>query len=638
MILSMLKEQRMEKRLAITWMTMLLLLVSACQPSVPTAIPVPVPTVHATQNTRRQQAAVLLALDGARPDWTSTYMQDGTMPNLAALAKRGVSAAYMQTIEPALSIPAYVSLSTGACPSRTGLVSSLYHSLANPFCESTEALENLENLPEPVWRTAMRSGKRTATIFWPGSSFDAVGLQADYMVAVAESNVAAAEHMLSLQEAKDWGAAPSSFSPLQESEFQVLSREGGTVAAFRVLTVDGQDNGVKDYDLLILDTDKNLANGHTALCLGQCSAVTISPRLHSSAAFCFTASSSITATVYHSRVSYTRARPGQLAAYINENLGCPPAAPDAQDLVSGWLSPQQYYDMSEARARWMMEVVLYVYRTYHPDLLLTAQNLIAECARGFLLVDERQRGYASDKQELYASYLQKAHALADAHLGQLLSLVNLADSAVLVVSGHGLLPVHTSVRVNTILRDAKVLQWKTSEGYDELDSEKSKTMALVSEGCGHVYINLQGRDRPGLVPEDEYEKIQQQTMQALENTKDENGQSVFARIIGHQELQDLRLDSANSGDVFVQAAPGYYLSSELGFRKVLAQPPCLAAAGFSATLPEMRAIFVAAGGGLASGVAIPPIHIVDIAPTIARALRVSAANTVDGQAVEGIWQ
>jgi hypothetical protein len=52
----------------------------------------------------------------------------------------------------------------------------------------------------------------------------------------------------------------------------------------------------------------------------------------------------------------------------------------------------------------------------------------------------------------------------------------------------------------------------------------------------------------------------------------------------------------------------------------------------------MHGVFIAAGDGLVSGKAIPPLSILDVAPTIAQTLRFQPAATIQGHAIEGIWR
>jgi predicted AlkP superfamily phosphohydrolase/phosphomutase len=197
--------------------------------------------------------------------------------------------------------------------------------------------------------------------------------------------------------------------------------------------------------------------------------------------------------------------------------------------------------------------------------------------------------------------------------------------------------VHTTIRVNTILTDAKLLQWrKVGEQY-KVDESKSQAFALASGGSAHVYVNLEGREWPGLVPQDEYAEVQDKIVQALVESQDEDGQALFARVHKREELSALYLDSPNAGDVFVQARPGYVLSDKVGFREVLAEGACCAAVGYAATSEEMHGFWIGAGDGLPSGQVIQPVSVLDLAPTIAKALNFEPAQGLNGQPISGLW-
>jgi predicted AlkP superfamily phosphohydrolase/phosphomutase len=628
---------------------LLVVLVCSCQSGpaavgtdYPTAVaataPAATPSPASVTEPEQKRAVILVALDGARQDWMAKYIKNGTMPNLAALAQRGVMAEYLQPVEPVLPIPSYLALSTGSFPNDAGLASTGPQGSPSALSQPADLLEWGNTTSEPFWRTAMRNGLRTATLFWPTASPDEPDIRADYMVATAESDIPSAQHAIPLHEANGWDSAPASFSPLQEGTLRVTSREGSTVATLHVLALDDQDDATTTYDLLLLDDDKDLANGHTELRLGEWAGVIASPRLHSGTHLCFTASDGMTITLYQSRLCYNQGYPNDLLQDINDQFGFPPPAPDSAALRAGWLSPQQYSEMAKRRAEWMGYVVLYVYQVYAPDLLLTAQTTIADYAGPFLLVDGRQDGYSPEKADLYAVLLSQAHAIVDENLKNLLELADLSNSAVLVVSTYSLMPVHTTVQVNAILANAKLLQLKTGTEPSEIDTGKSEAWAAAAGGNAHIYINLQGREWPGLVSPEDYATVQDQIINVLQETKDETGQPVFARILKQEELDTLHLESPQAGDIFAQAAPGYALSDELGAEQVLVPAPCCAQGGFSATAPEMHGIFIAAGDGLVSGKTIPPVSILDVAPTIAQALRFAPAVTVQGHAVEGIWR
>jgi predicted AlkP superfamily phosphohydrolase/phosphomutase len=198
--------------------------------------------------------------------------------------------------------------------------------------------------------------------------------------------------------------------------------------------------------------------------------------------------------------------------------------------------------------------------------------------------------------------------------------------------------VHTLVRINTILEGAGLLHLDADQQGTQIDVNASQAVALASGASAHIYINLQGRDPPGIVAPEDYDQVQQQIIQALAEIEDEDGQLVFTRILTRQELVGIHLNSPNSGDVFVQAAPGYCLVDTVGLDEVLAPSPFRAEGGFDATLPDMHGIFIAAGDNLAQGKTISAAHIIDVAPTIARLLHFEPAPTVSGHAIEDIWR
>jgi hypothetical protein len=106
----------------------------------------------------------------------------------------------------------------------------------------------------------------------------------------------------------------------------------------------------------------------------------------------------------------------------------------------------------------------------------------------------------------------------------------------------------------------------------------------------------------------------------------------------HEELSSLRLDSRNSGDVYVQAATGYLLSDEVGQDQSVLPASVPAAGGYDSTVPEMRGVLIAAGAGLARGKIVPSLHVVDIAPVIADFLGLRVPATVDGASPRAIWE
>jgi hypothetical protein len=94
------------------------------------------------------------------------------------------------------------------------------------------------------------------------------------------------------------------------------------------------------------------------------------------------------------------------------------------------------------------------------------------------------------------------------------------------------------------------------------------------------------------------------------------------------------MQNDNSGDLVVQARPGYHLSEALDRTAILEPATQLGAAGYTAAAPEMRGIFVAAGAGIRSGGRLETLGVLDVAPTIAALLRFTSPVFLEGRVVE----
>ena len=114
---------------------------------------------------------IMVSIDGFRAD----YLKRGLTPNIAALAAGGVSAAAMRPSFPSITFPNHYTLVTGFRPDRSGIVNNDMIDPAIPgvrFAMSNRAAVGdgrWWDAVDPIWVTAEQAGKRTATMFWPGS-------------------------------------------------------------------------------------------------------------------------------------------------------------------------------------------------------------------------------------------------------------------------------------------------------------------------------------------------------------------------------------------------------------------------------------------------------------------------------------
>jgi predicted AlkP superfamily pyrophosphatase or phosphodiesterase len=294
------------------------------------------------------------------------------------------------------------------------------------------------------------------------------------------------------------------------------------------------------------------------------------------------------------------------------------------------------------------------------DLVLTYIEQPDGSGHQFLLTDPRQatdftnpstigKGQDRAKIERYQQYLQTAYSTANQAVQRIIDTVatdkiGRLKSNVIVVSDHGFAPFHTAVNLNSFL---------PSRGFDN-----TKVRAITSGSAVNVYFNLQGREPNGTVSRSEYGTLQQQVVQALSALADTNltytlgRQSVpiFGKIYARPVSTDLNdplfgvrgneVIGQDAGDVFATLSLGYNfdgtqnpvvqrLGDASSNAPILSVPNFYGAHGYDPELPEMSAIFYAAGSNI-NRRTLPLVRNIDIAPTILQLLGVKPADTVEG--------
>ena len=585
-----------------------------------------------------RRSVIVISWDGGQAASLYSLMDAGLLPHFASLAKQGARAEYALSIDPPLTFSAHNSLSTGSYPARTGIVSNAYHNPNDSFYWYRSGVEQPLDAAEPVWVTASRAGLTTATVVFPGGSPTMPAQMADYSIDYGVRDAYSRQATVPLSQAEGWEGPPASFSPILEGVYQVPE-----VAKLHLLVVDTSDDQAVNYDavLLLPDHDTRLWGarrvdpGALRLRAGEWGSLLLEPEQFIGADFLVQAISSQEITIFHTTVSHNRAAPRELLEALNRRFGFFPSGGDAYALEHGWITEEDYLHQIERFSLWLAEVTAWVYGTYHPDLLFAWQENFDTAGHAFFLQDPRQAGYTPEKAERYAGYYRRAAQAADLALGKTLESVDLKRTAVFLVADHGMAPAHTNVNVNTILERAGLL---VLDKKNYVVVNKTKAFAVASGAAVNVYINLRGREVEGIVPEAEYSALQDRVITLLSELKDpQTGEPVFQRTLPRSELASLGLDHPNSGDVFAQANPGYSLDGWRGNKEVYAPLQTYGQHGYDSSLPEMHTLFVAAGGGVPAEVGlIPPVRLIDIAPTIAALLGFAPALTVDGTQIKSL--
>ena len=632
------------KRLArLTTITLIILLNTiSCQPipltespKPPTIIPPTIePTAATTENTEPEKlSVVLISFDGSRRDFVYDMMDDGTLPTFASLAASGVRAEYAQTIDPSLTAAAHNSISSGSFPTHTGITSNSFHVTGDDFYWYRVGFDQTMDDAEPIWVTASKNGLTTASVFFVGGSPSHNSQMADYTIGYGVEDAYSKQWNVGLSEADGWSNVPESFTPPLAGDFSIQN-----VKKVYLYVIDSTDDTTKNYDTVILNTERSGAAPAITLQENAWGSMILLERAYAGADFLIQKISPDTVTLYHTGVERNNAAPKELKDALNEKFGPFPAGADSYALEHGWITAEDDLYLMKKQSTYMAEVAAWVYSTYHPDLMLTWQDPFDSAGHQFLLTDPRQLKYSPELAATYKEYYQRAAKIADNSLKIMLDAFDLDSTTVMLTGDHGMAPLHTRVYVNTILENAGLL---TLDRQNSVVLSETKAFAICSGGAVHVYINLEGREKGGgTVPVDEYADVQSQIVELLKDLTDPNsGEAVFQRVLTRDELVPLGLEHPNSGDVFAQSIPGYHMDGWRGNDFIFEPADFYGQHGFDSNLPEMYTIFIAAGADVPqTGETIPPVRVVDYAPTIASLLDFTPASTVDGSPIPILTQ
>jgi len=590
------------------------------------------PTKEPTAEPTRMPPApvIVISFDGAPNRLVNKWMQAGLLPTFASLSQQGLHAELMRTIDPSLTAAAHASMVTGQYPSKTGIVNNLYHNPADSIYWYRSGFSQPLDQVEPVWVSASRAGLTTASLFIAGGTPFLPGQTADLTVAYGTRLAYSNFESLQLEPVKEeWeGEIPDSYSLPMEGVWMIPK-----VAQVYIYAYDSLDDGLNVYDSVLVNTARVADDVAAKLETGKWAPLELDPAKRAGAHFLLqsieSANGKVTIDLFHTGVNHNLATPRDLLEAVNEEFGFFPAPADSYALEHGWITPDQFLEMLERSTQWMAQVTIWVMQNYQPDLTFTWLDAFDVSGHAFYPGTPEHPGYNYELEIDRASYYQKAAVLADQALQSITQSVPLSEATYLLVSDHGMAPVHTTVNLNTILEEAG---WLVLDDRDYVVVDQTRAITFASGGSANFYINLVGRDQDGIVPEEEYLPLRTEIVEALRSLHHpDTGEPVFSRILVKEELADLNLNHVHSGDIFAQAYPGFNLDSHRGYYGIYQPTKFNGQHGYDCNLPEMEAIFIATGAGIqVENTAIDPVHITDLVSTIFHLLEIPAPGGLPG--------
>lgn len=580
----------------------------------------------------RAERVVMVSYDGLGADLAWQWIRGGlaTEPDgLAGLAGRGFAVHRLRMSSPTLTAVNHATLATGRKPSATGIVGNSFHRPGTPITRSTSGYATSPEVPA-LWAAASRQGVRVATLMWPAADAGAVDRMGDFGVVWPRAPLAASEVLeLEVGQAATTGELLSEDglpARLWALELPLGEAEPASVA-LEVAAYDGNPDGQPRYDTVAAriegDSSWRLAGEREWLELELVAQAAKDQRPRRYALWGKPLSlDRIDGGVrfYRGAVWRLHGYPDDFEERITEAVGPFPGVPDERLLAEWWLDMSTGVDLdtfveqAERLDRYLDHVAEWVLANEDLRLLLAYHPTPDEYQHASLLVAPDQWAYTPGSALAAREGLKRIGRSVDRSVAAMWRALNPSSDALLVVSDHGLVPIHSEVRIQRALEEAGLIE-VVEEGGERRLAPTTPMVAFSSGGCTHLYLNLAGRETDGVVPPAEAGELLARAARALADLE-QDGRPVVERILKRAEAAALGIDHPNSGDLVVFLRPGLTASSRLDGEPI-APSRYYAQHGYLASHDAMCGVLLARGAGIESA-ELEEMPATEVAPLVAR--------------------
>ena len=521
----------------------------------------------------RAERVVMVSFDGVGADLAWRWIADGTAASpdgLRGLAESGFSAERLRMVDPTLTAVNHATLATGRNAAGTGIVNNWYRDPGTPINERISGF-TASSAAETLWEAARRSGLTVATLVWPGADGEAPDRRGDFG-AVWPGPPLAASELLDLEPgtAGTTGEVPSAdgLAPLLwRFEVGLGSADPKSVTAL-VALVDSNPDGKPRYDAAAM----RLENAPDWSYVGELEWFELGfeaqggrdDRPRSYGAWCKVLRIDRLdggLRLYVGGAHRLRAYPEAFEDRLTEAIGPWPGEPDREQLAAWWLDLaagidlDTFLEQSERLDRYLDRMVEWVLAEEDPDLVLAYHPSADEYQHASLITDDLQWAFSPGRALAAREGLARVGRSIDASVKALWTVLEPERDALVVVSDHGMVPIHEVVRPNTVLEAAGLLK-TASDGRRPRIAPDTPMVATASGAAINLYLNLDGREPDGVVSPSEAPDLLQRAARAFADLEVE-GRPVVEKIFTRAEAAAVGLDSPNSGDLVVFLAPGF---------------------------------------------------------------------------------
>jgi len=287
------------------------------------------------------------------------------------------------------------------------------------------------------------------------------------------------------------------------------------------------------------------------------------------------------------------------------------------------------FEMTEKRARVMTELM----DEEDWDFFMTVFMAPDRLHHGFWkYYDPEHKDYEEGNE--FEDAIPDYYRFLDSQIGRIIDRAD-DDTTILVVSDHGAKKIDGCICINEVLRDNGLLSLKEEPDeqtrLDESMIDWDNTQAWGWGGYyARLFLNVEGREDSGQVPEDDYETKRDELIQLFENLTGPDGEDIGTRVLKPEEVYDEV--NGDAPDLMVFFGDLYWRSSSsVGTDSFYLEENDT---GPDHANHNWDGIFIGYRPGKDGQGRMDGLHLLDIAPTILDELDVRPPSDFEGEPID----
>jgi len=299
------------------------------------------------------------------------------------------------------------------------------------------------------------------------------------------------------------------------------------------------------------------------------------------------------------------------------------------------------------QALWHSKAAKYVMEHYGWDIYYLHWHWPDTVAHETMRVIEPEGpGYDPARAPAYMDVIRRSYQIMDEMVGGFMELAD-KDTYIVVVADHGCTPDYRVADVFRLLAQ-KGLSVFSGDSFAVSALDLSRSRAYRNGAC-QITVNLKGRNPHGIVEPEDYEKVQEEIIDALQTWRDpDNGKLIICFAFKKRDAQLFGYWGERTGDVIYLFNHGYWwgdptiapiFAANPG-ATVVDAPPLSAHHG--PNLPTDRtsmtsnlATFIIRGPGIKAGYSRDPerrgfVRLMDVVPTLSHLLGFQPPQECEG--------